>query len=153
MGDAWDRFCSGRALRRSESRQYCGLGFLAFRIVWINTFLLLEALNWWYFVTTTLMHSFTLLTSLRRITHLQFLCHKDMSVWNQKSPTPWGWFFHFKIMFFKHLMFMCSLSRVRPFVTPRTVSPPGSSVHGISQERILEGVAIPFSRFTVYKNP
>ena len=29
---------------------------------------------------------------------------------------------------------------------PMDCSPPGSSVHGILQARILEGVAIPFSR-------
>ena len=40
-----------------------------------------------------------------------------------------------------------SLSRVRLFATPWTVgSPPGSSVHGILQARILEWVAISFSR-------
>ena len=32
------------------------------------------------------------------------------------------------------------------FVTPMDCSPPGSSVHGIFQERILEWVAISFSR-------
>ena len=32
------------------------------------------------------------------------------------------------------------------FVTPWTVAPPGSSTHEISQARILEWVAIPFSR-------
>ena len=32
------------------------------------------------------------------------------------------------------------------FVTPVDGSPPGSSVHGILQARILEWVAIPFSR-------
>ena len=32
------------------------------------------------------------------------------------------------------------------FVTPLTVAPPGSSVHGILQARILEWVAIPSSR-------
>ena len=38
------------------------------------------------------------------------------------------------------------LSRVLLFATPRTIhSPPGSSVHGISQARILEWAAIPFS--------
>ena len=36
-----------------------------------------------------------------------------------------------------------SLSRVRLFGTPWTVPPPGSSVHGILQARILEWVAIP----------
>ena len=37
-----------------------------------------------------------------------------------------------------------SLSCV-PFVTPQTVAPPGSSVHGASQARILERAAISFS--------
>ena len=37
-------------------------------------------------------------------------------------------------------------SCVQLFATPWTISPPGSSVHGISQARILEGVAMPFSR-------
>ena len=41
---------------------------------------------------------------------------------------------------------MCSLSCVSPvrlFVTPTKTSPPGSSVHEISQARILEWVGIP----------
>ena len=38
------------------------------------------------------------------------------------------------------------LRHVQFFVTPRSVILPGSSVHGILQERILEWVAIPFSR-------
>ena len=42
---------------------------------------------------------------------------------------------------------VCELfSCVQLFVTPWTVNPPGSSVHGILQARILEWVAIPFSR-------
>ena len=44
---------------------------------------------------------------------------------------------------------LVAISHVRLFVTPRTVPrppPPGSSVHGISQARILEWVAISFSR-------
>ena len=32
------------------------------------------------------------------------------------------------------------------FDAPWTVAPPGSSVHGILQARILEWIAIPFSR-------
>ena len=39
-----------------------------------------------------------------------------------------------------------SLSRVRLFATPWTDSPPGFSIHGILQARILEWVAISFSR-------
>ena len=37
-------------------------------------------------------------------------------------------------------------SRVQLFVTPWTVALPGASVHEILQARILEWVAIPFSR-------
>ena len=39
-----------------------------------------------------------------------------------------------------------SLSHVRLFVTPSDCSPQGPSIHGISQSRILEWVAISFSR-------
>ena len=39
-----------------------------------------------------------------------------------------------------------SLGHVRLFVTPCTEAFPGSSVHGILQARILEWVAIPFSK-------
>ena len=38
------------------------------------------------------------------------------------------------------------LNCVQLFVTPKDCSPAGPSVHGISQARILEWVAIPFSR-------
>ena len=41
---------------------------------------------------------------------------------------------------------MKSLSRVQLFATPWSVALPGSFVHGIFQERILEWVAISFSR-------
>ena len=40
----------------------------------------------------------------------------------------------------------CTLSRVRLSVTPTDCSPPGSTVHGIFQARILEWVAISSSR-------
>ena len=39
-----------------------------------------------------------------------------------------------------------SLSHVRLFATPMDCSPPGSSIHGIFQARVLEWVAISFSR-------
>ena len=42
---------------------------------------------------------------------------------------------------------MCvNRSVMSDFMTPWTVAPPGSSVHGILQARILEWIAIPFSR-------
>ena len=41
---------------------------------------------------------------------------------------------------------MCVLSRVRLFRDPMHCSPPGFSVHGILQARILESAAIPSSR-------
>ena len=37
-------------------------------------------------------------------------------------------------------------SRLRLCVTPMDCSPPGSSVHGVFQARILEWIAMPFSR-------
>ena len=40
----------------------------------------------------------------------------------------------------------CMLSHVQLFMTPMECSPPGSSVHGILQVRILQWAAIPFSR-------
>jgi len=39
-----------------------------------------------------------------------------------------------------------SLQRCRTLCDPIDCSPPGSSVHGILQARILQGVAMPFSR-------
>ena len=39
-----------------------------------------------------------------------------------------------------------SLSHIRLFATPMDCSLPGSSIHGILQARILEWVAISFSR-------
>ena len=39
-----------------------------------------------------------------------------------------------------------SFSHVWPFVTPWTIAPPGSSVHGISQAIILDWVVISFPR-------
>ena len=48
-----------------------------------------------------------------------------------------------------HFLLQCmkvkSLSRVRLLVTPTDYSPPGSSVHGIFQARVLEWGAIAFS--------
>ena len=45
------------------------------------------------------------------------------------------------------LLCMCSLAQLCPTLCdPMDCSPPGSSVHGILQARILEWVALPFSR-------
>ena len=41
-----------------------------------------------------------------------------------------------------HYVYAQSLSRVQLFVTPWTISPPGPSVHGVFQARVLEWVAI-----------
>ena len=46
----------------------------------------------------------------------------------------------------KEITVIQSLSRVRLSATPMDCSPPGSSVHGISQARVLEWAAVPFSR-------
>ena len=43
-------------------------------------------------------------------------------------------------------MYKCLLNCVRLFYDPMDCSPPGSSIHGIFQARILEWLAIAFSR-------
>ena len=55
-----------------------------------------------------------------------------------KTPLPFG--------FHGFTEWVNSLSRVRVFATPVDCSPPSCSVHGILQARILEWVAISFSR-------
>ena len=45
-----------------------------------------------------------------------------------------------------HLCLLVAQSHPTLFGPPLDCSPPGSSVHGILQARILEGVAIPFLR-------
>ena len=57
----------------------------------------------------------------------------------------------FLIPVFKNLYFsvLCCVNYSvvsNSFVTPMDCSPPGSSVHGILQARILEWVAMPFSK-------
>ena len=52
-------------------------------------------------------------------------------------------FFHSEMSLF---VVVCLLSHVKLLCDTMDGSPPGSSVHGISQARILECVAIPFSK-------
>ena len=52
----------------------------------------------------------------------------------------------FKIIFFLLFVVIESISYIQLFSDPMDCSLPGSSVHGISQARILEWVAISFSR-------
>ena len=65
-----------------------------------------------------------------------------------------------KVTWFQHTMCVCvcehvfayMLNPVWLFASPGTVAPPGSSVHGISQTRILEWVAISQSRDETYNS-
>ena len=52
----------------------------------------------------------------------------------------------FRVLAMLLLLLLSCFSHVQLFVTPCTVTPPGSSVHGILQAIILEWVVIPFSR-------
>ena len=47
---------------------------------------------------------------------------------------------------FSHYMYICVQKSCSNFCDPMDCSPPGSSVHGILQARILEWVAMPSSR-------
>ena len=82
--------------------------------------------------------------SFNRVT--QF-CHSATSQWMLKViSNPWKWKVKVK-----------SLSCVQPSATPMDCSPPGSSVHGIFQARVLEWGAIAFSesigRVLTYYSP
>ena len=57
-----------------------------------------------------------------------------------------GSFPDLSVNFFFFLTFVCSLSRIRLFCNLLDCTPPGFSVHGILQARILEWVAVPSSR-------
>ena len=57
----------------------------------------------------------------------------------------YGGLIHFLLFFF--ILYMCLVTQSCPTpCDPMDCSPPGSSVYGILQTRILEWVAIPFSR-------
>jgi len=84
-------------------------------------------------------------------------CHDTESSQNHPDPQPMGKFSFTKLVpcaekvgdcSSKGLILCCAqtLSHVRLSATPMHCSPPGSSVHAISQARILEWVAISFSR-------
>ena len=73
-----------------------------------------------------------------------------MSIWSrQLCPHEVDSYIHFlkKLhICILALLLLSHFSHVQLFVTLWTLALPGSSVHGISQARILEWVAIPFSR-------
>ena len=62
--------------------------------------------------------------------------------WVQSQPIAYDLVNHASVMKVK----VKSLSRVQLFATPWTCRPPGSSIQGILQARMLEWVAIPFCR-------
>ena len=62
--------------------------------------------------------------------------HKELDTTEQLT-------FHFHFIL---VLIVESLSHIQLSGTPLDCSPPGSSVHGILQARILEWVAMPFSR-------
>ena len=85
---------------------------------------------------------------------LFFISPKFISLINEKKlflqlyprslcPCP-GSFFQYRITV--NIVKVLALSCVWLFATPWTCSPPGSSVPGILQARIMESVAVPFSR-------
>ena len=92
-------------------------------------------------------------------------CPHNSSFLNQSADIPWGWiwiqqFLPLVILMFRNLVtgfsgyfqqflacFCClALSHVQLFCDPMDCSQPGSFVYGISKARILEWVAISYSR-------
>ena len=72
-------------------------------------------------------------------THTHTHTHKVIKIVNEFNKVS-----AYKIIIQKSIIFLYT-NTFQLFVTP-WLSPPGSSVHGIFQARILEWVAIPFSR-------
>ena len=71
--------------------------------------------------------------------------HGDAMSWTQVSDLH----FIISILSLKNFLFKMYVKVTQScpiFCDPMDSSPPGSSVHGILQARILEWVAIPFSR-------
>ena len=63
--------------------------------------------------------------------------------WSFPNPLPWGIFVETS----SHEKVKVLITQSYPILcNPMDCSPPGSSVHGILQARILERIAIPFSR-------
>ena len=54
--------------------------------------------------------------------------------------------FYYVFVYMSMHVYVWSLNHVRLFCNPKECGPPGSSVHGISQARIMEWVAISLSR-------
>ena len=72
----------------------------------------------------------------------------------QVGPEPFWWSLLASLLsrmtrycwFIFYISWVCVLSCVQLFATPWTVAPPGYSVHGVFQARILEWVAVSSSR-------
>ena len=77
------------------------------------------------------------------VNHLIFLVSLSVDVWAKKPYT----FYKYENHAFRLCkIFVVSLSHVQLFCDSMDCSPPGSTVHGISQARILEKFTISFSR-------
>ena len=111
---------------------------------------------WWgdlfYYECTDLnvFDVFKFIYSFWCINHPSFVQQEPIQV----GPEPFWWSLIASLLsrmtrycrFIFHISWVCVLSRVQLFVTPWTVAPPGYSVHGVFQARILEWVAISSSR-------
>ena len=73
--------------------------------------------------------------------------HRKSSTWRISFQTvqllPWAWL---AVDFTVEMLRLCSVAQLCLTLPPSELSPPGSSLHGISQARVLEWVAISFSR-------
>ena len=84
------------------------------------------------------------------VNHPSFVQQEPIHV----GPEPFRWSLIASLLsrmtrycrFIFYISWVCVLSCVRLFATPRTLAPPGYSVHGVFQARILEWVAISSSR-------
>ena len=109
----------------------------------------IKSLEWnssWHVLLLSLLILFYMVIIIQTcVGHMVFWAVNELKEWQCPKwiATVNKWLNHVE---YKIIVAVQSLSHVQLFCDPMDCSPPGSFVRGISQARILESVAISFSR-------
>ena len=91
-----------------------------------------------------MIHAFQGILGVRRETEERVIFQKIFKRRKLRKSNNWNFSWRLFFLFMKMKVSVAQLYLT--LCDPMDCSPPGSSVHGISQARILEWVAMPFSR-------
>ena len=114
--------------------------FLCIYYTGLKTFTQQEFVSSFYFVEYAPCWKCVLQIKLIQLGYFIPLHSRDIFLWES-----WSWFQPLCVLRFFMLCVCYTVSGVSDSATPWTVAPPGSSVHGIPQARVLEWVAMPSS--------